>query len=64
MKEKEIIARIREMVTEEVEDSKAMKLAGKLNTPQGIRGFKTADVGTPVWRSADRYIIVMETPRW
>jgi hypothetical protein len=34
---------------------------GNLNKPQGIIGFKSAAIGTPVFDSGDRYTIILET---
>lgn len=40
-----------------------LKFVGILNKPQGIKGFKTADIGDPVFEdeSKGRYIIILES---
>lgn len=38
-----------------------LQMIGRLTVKQGINGFKKAEVGTPVFIKADRYIIFMET---
>ncbi len=37
------------------------KMIGTLNKAQGIKGFKTADIGNPVFIKGDRYIIYLES---
>lgn len=37
------------------------KMIGTLNKAQGIKGFKTAEVGNPVFLKGDRYIIYLES---
>lgn len=34
---------------------------GSLNKPQGIVGFKVAEIGSPVFDIGDRYMIMLET---
>lgn len=55
-----IIDRILEMV-EEKKESNTLKVVGTLTVAQGIKGYKKAEIGTPVVEKVDRYIIVMET---
>ena len=38
-----------------------MRMIGHLNKPQGIIGFKKADVGTPVFETSDRYLLILES---
>jgi hypothetical protein len=34
---------------------------GNLNKAQGIKGFKIADIGNPVFETKDRYLIILES---
>lgn len=53
--------RILEYVNDCSEDKKAApKMIGRLNRKLGIKGFKLAEVGDPVWDSGDRYFIILE----
>lgn len=38
-------------------------MVGTLNKPLGIKGFKKADVGHPVFEYKDRYIVYLESER-
>ena len=37
------------------------KMIGTLNKAQGIKGFKTADIGNAVFLKGDKYIIYLES---
>ncbi len=37
------------------------KMIGVLNKETGIKGFKTADIGTPIFDRGDKYFIILET---
>lgn len=53
--------RIIEFVQDSYVNEDVPQLVGELNKPQGIKGFKLADVGHPVFELKDRYIIYMES---
>lgn len=38
-----------------------MQMVGVLRIAQGVKGFKTSEPGTPVFRQGDRLVLVMET---
>ena len=38
-----------------------MQMVGTLRIAQGVKGFKTCEPGTPVFRQGDRLVLVMET---
>ena len=61
MTDKEIVTRIRDLVAEEDNSKKPLKMVGVLNKTQGIVGYKRAEIGTPVLQKADRWIIIMES---
>ena len=37
------------------------KMIGRLNKPQGINGFKVAEIGTPVFDNGVKYFIMLES---
>jgi hypothetical protein len=49
-------------IAEEPGDSPdSLKMVGHLAIQTGINGFKPAVIGTPVFESKDRYVIILET---
>ena len=64
MTDKEMVARIRELVTDESAEVGVitrLKMVGKLTQAQGIKGFRKCEVGHPVFEKGDRYILFMES---
>lgn len=62
MTDKEILAKIRDMVTEEAGNApKPLQMVGTLTQQQGIRGYLPCPVGHPVFIRGDRYVLHMQT---
>jgi len=43
------------------EDKSLPKMIGTLNKQVGIKGFKIAEIGTPVFDTNDRYLVMLES---
>jgi len=61
MNEKEKIERIIEILKQDVVDDDMPVCVGSLNKSQGLNGFHLAEVGHPVFKLKDRYIIYLDS---
>jgi hypothetical protein len=51
-----------EQISLRTEDLKSVpKMIGSLNKVVGLNGFKKAEIGTPVFDTGDRYMIMLES---
>jgi hypothetical protein len=55
------LQKIIEILKEDITNKDMPLMVGKLNKPQGIIGFKKAEIGHPVFEFQGKYIIYLES---